>query len=124
MSAQHTLGPWTATGSAANYTPPGDRSDRSEMMDWSSGVEAVAPFTENEHGGFERVETQQVARGFGRTAEEAKRNARLIATVPDLLACLERYVAYDRYINGGTAQKIERYREAIAVIAKATENAS
>lgn len=89
MSTQHTPGPWSATGSSANYTPPGDRSDRSEMMDWSSGVDAVAPFTENEHGDFERVEEQGIARAYGRTIEEAKANARLIAAAPGLLAALQ-----------------------------------
>jgi hypothetical protein len=86
MSKTHTPGPWKATGSSANYTPAGDRSDRSNMMDWGSGVDCHAPFTENKYGNYEQVEEQQVARGHGRTAEEARANARLIAAAPELLA--------------------------------------
>lgn len=85
----YTAGTWTATGSASNWSPR-DGKDRADMLDWSSGVDGPAPFTENEHGGYERHETQQVARAFGRTADEARARARFLAAAPDMLAMLER----------------------------------
>jgi hypothetical protein len=127
MTAQHTPGPWKATGSAANYTPPGDRSDRSAMMDWSSGIDGPAPFTENEHGNFEECDEQQVARGFGRTVEEAKANALLIAAAPELLEALNDIVRSEWTtvtLESLTPQHRRRLERARAAIAKATGSAA
>ena len=86
MSAKHTPGPWTSTKSMRCDTP--DRDGRDDMMDYSTGIDGIAPFTENEYGNFERCEEQGVARAYGRSPDEAHANARLIAAAPELLhAC-------------------------------------
>lgn len=93
MTELYAAGTWEATGCVTNWTPKGDQRDRTDMLDWSSPVDGPAPFTENEHGDFERRETQQVARAFGRTAEEARARARFLAEAPDMLAML-RHVSH------------------------------
>jgi len=69
-----TAGPWETDNS---WLLHGEA--RPDMMDYRCNVDAPVPFTENEHGDFERVETQTGAIAFGRTPEEAQANARLIA---------------------------------------------
>ena len=91
------------------------------MMDWCSSVDCIAPFTENEHGGYERVEVQPVAKGYGRTLEEAQANARLIAAVPELLAVL--IDARERMLGNSPSIKALRER-ADAAIASATGGAT
>lgn len=83
---KHTDGPWEASNSIThwhNRSRPED--DRKDMMDYSSTISCIAPFKENEHGGFEECETQSAAKAFGRTKEECLANARLIAAAPELL---------------------------------------
>lgn len=72
--AEHTAGPWKTDDS---WSLHGEA--RPDMMDYRCNVDAPVPFTENEYGDFERVETQTGAIAFGRTPEEAQANARLIA---------------------------------------------
>jgi len=69
-----TAGPWETDNSWSLYGEA-----RPDMMDYRCNVDAPVPFIENEHGDFERVETQTGAIAFGRTPEEAQANARLIA---------------------------------------------
>lgn len=84
---QYTPGPWEPSNSIThwhNRSRPED--DRKDMMDYSSIISCIAPFKENEHGGFEECETQSVAKAFGRTKEECLANARLIAAAPETAA--------------------------------------
>ncbi|MBN8968973.1 MAG: hypothetical protein J0G95_10990 [Rhizobiales bacterium] len=73
-TAKHTAGPWETDNS---WSLHGEA--RPDMMDYRCHVDAPVPFTENEHGGFERIETQTGAIAFGRTPEEAQANSSLIA---------------------------------------------
>jgi hypothetical protein len=97
------------------------------MMDWASCVYCIAPFTENEHGGFERVDEQSIARAYGRTSAEAIANARLIAAAPELLAALQQmrrwmpvYPAAAGGIVGGREAHAAAMAAANAAIAAAT----
>lgn len=84
-----TPGPWNARGGGH-----GPRRPDPEMMEWSSGVDCIAPYTENEAGEFEPREDQTVAIAKGRTLKEAEANACLIAAAPDLLAFLDQIEDY------------------------------
>jgi hypothetical protein len=90
MSGQHTPGLWEVC-SGASYSGDPAHSDPA-MMNWAVSVECDAPFVENEHGGYERCETQTVVRAFGRTIAEAQANAaRIVLTWnchDDLVAAL------------------------------------
>ena len=74
-----TPGPWKPTNSWSRYGT--DEIDDHEMMNYNSQIMARAPFTENEESDIpgELVEEQSVATAHGRTPEEVKANAELIA---------------------------------------------
>lgn len=94
MSAQHTPGLWIPRGGGYTCADPALSEDRSEMMDWCSGVDCCAPFTENEYGGYACVEEQTVAKCYGRTLEESQANACVVAAAPELLDVLRRVYPY------------------------------
>jgi hypothetical protein len=82
--SNHTPGPFTARGNLYRRSQAQDP----DMMQWSSSIDCIAPFTDNEHGNFERHETQAVGTAHGRTREEAEANTHLFAAAPDLLEAL------------------------------------
>lgn len=88
MSNKSIPGPWTTDG---NWAMHGEA--REDMLDYRVTVRCHAPFTENEHGDFERVDTQAVATVYGRTPEEAKANARQISAGSELIEALEAHEA-------------------------------
>jgi hypothetical protein len=47
------------------------------MLDWSSGIDCVAPFHDHEVSGYD-MQTQTLARAHGRTLAEAEANAAFI----------------------------------------------
>jgi hypothetical protein len=89
------------------------------MLDWSSGIDCVAPFRDNEVSGYD-TQTQTLARAHGRTLAEAEANAAFIvkacnahdALVHALALVIESYEAGDGAM--ATKQVIDHVRSILA----------
>ena len=129
-TAARTPGPYTARGGGHNYHAPIQSEDRSDMFDWSSGIDCYAPFTDDSPDPSADTDTQRIARAYGRTLAEAEANAAFIVeacnnyervcaerdALAEALKDVLRIATAASHGVTGNAPRLERARAALAKV--------